>query len=67
MVTAEWWERPEGVGGAQQRGTALSQGFSESQGEQRNTSLLKDFLIQTVLVVSCDPCALLWGISERFL
>lgn len=32
MVTAEWWERPEGVGDVQQRGTALSQGFSESQG-----------------------------------
>lgn len=32
VVTAEWWERPEGVGDVQQRGTALSQGFSESQG-----------------------------------
>lgn len=43
MVTAEWWERPEGVSDVQLRGTALSQGFSESQGEEHNTRLLKIF------------------------
>lgn len=43
MVTAEWWERPEGVGDVQLRGTALSQRFSESQGEEHNTRLLKIF------------------------
>lgn len=44
MVTAEWWERPEGVSDVQLRGTALSQGFSESQGEEHNTRLLKIFI-----------------------
>lgn len=32
VVTAEWWERPEGVCDVQQRGTALSQGFSVTGG-----------------------------------
>ncbi len=36
-MTAEWWERPEGVGDAQQRGTALSQGFAESRWGERSS------------------------------
>ena len=27
VVTAEWWERPEGAGDVRQRGTDLSRGF----------------------------------------
>lgn len=34
MVTAVGWERPEGAADVQQRGTALTQGVSKSQGEE---------------------------------
>lgn len=43
VVTAEGREHPEGVGGVQQRGTALSQSSSESQGEEYNAKLFKRF------------------------
>lgn len=29
VVTAEWWEGPQGVGDVQQRGTTVSPGFSD--------------------------------------
>lgn len=39
-MTAERRQRPEGIGDVQQRGTALSQGLSESWGDEHNTRMV---------------------------
>lgn len=65
VVTAEWWERPEGVCNVQQRGTALTQGFSVSQGSKHNTVLSKRFFL--IQMVSESTSAVLSDQLEHFI